>query len=44
VAVIERAASSPVLTWPVGWQAWPSRTYGDTRLELAEFDIAAVAP
>jgi len=44
VAVIERAASSPMLTWPAGWQAWPSRTYGDTRLELAEFDIAAVAP
>ncbi len=43
VAVIERAASSPMLTWPDGWQVWPSRTYGDTRLELAEFDIAAVA-
>ncbi len=43
VAVIERPASSPLLTWPDGWQVWPSRTYGDTRLELAEFDVAAVA-
>ena len=38
VVVIERAASSPPLTWPDGWQVWPSRTYGDTRLELAEQD------
>lgn len=37
VAVVERAASSPALTWPQGWQTWPARTYGDTRLELAEF-------
>jgi 16S rRNA (guanine966-N2)-methyltransferase len=36
VAVIERAAAGPPLTWPDGWQLWPSRTYGDTRLELAE--------
>ena len=36
VVVIERAASGPPLTWPDGWQVWPSRTYGDTRLELAE--------
>jgi 16S rRNA (guanine966-N2)-methyltransferase len=36
VAVIERPATSPTLTWPAGWQVWPSRTYGDTRLELAE--------
>lgn len=37
VAVIERAAASVALTWPAGWTAWPERTYGDTRLELAEF-------
>jgi 16S rRNA (guanine966-N2)-methyltransferase len=43
VAVVERPASGPVLTWPGEWRAWPSRTYGDTRLELAEFDVAAVA-
>jgi 16S rRNA (guanine966-N2)-methyltransferase len=36
VAVVERPTSGPALTWPDGWQAWPSRTYGDTRLELGE--------
>jgi 16S rRNA (guanine966-N2)-methyltransferase len=36
VVVVERAASSPALTWPQGWSAWPDRVYGDTRLELAE--------
>ncbi|MCV7384053.1 16S rRNA (guanine(966)-N(2))-methyltransferase RsmD [Mycolicibacter longobardus] len=36
VVVIERAASSPEVRWPDGWEAWPSRRYGDTRLELAE--------
>ena len=36
VVVVERATSGPALTWPDGWQVWPSRTYGDTRLELAE--------
>lgn len=38
VAVVERPTSGPALTWPDGWEAWPSRTYGDTRLELAERD------
>ena len=23
------------LTWPVGWEPWPDRRYGDTRLETA---------
>ena len=36
VAVVERPASGPTLTWPEGWKVWPSRTYGDTRLELGE--------
>lgn len=36
VVVVERAASGPPLDWPKGWRVWPSRTYGDTRLELAE--------
>lgn len=36
VVVIERAASSPGVAWPAGWEAWPDRRYGDTRLELAE--------
>ena len=38
VAAIERAATSAALTWPVGWSVWPRRVYGDTRLELGEFD------
>ncbi len=37
VAVVERAAAGPPLTWPDGWTRWPQRVYGDTRLELAEF-------
>lgn len=36
VVVIERAASSPAVVWPEGWETWPDRRYGDTRLELAE--------
>ena len=36
VVVVERATSGPPLTWPDGWHVWPSRSYGDTRLELAE--------
>jgi len=36
VAVVERPASGPALTWPDGWDVWRSRSYGDTRLELAE--------
>jgi len=35
VVVVERAASGPELAWPDGWQSWPSRRYGDTRIELA---------
>jgi 16S rRNA G966 N2-methylase RsmD len=36
VVVVERPASGPALQWPDGWRVWPSRNYGDTRLELAE--------
>lgn len=36
VVVVERPASGAALTWPDGWEVWPARTYGDTRLELAE--------
>lgn len=38
VAVFERAAAGASLTWPDGWTPWPERIYGDTRLELAEYD------
>jgi 16S rRNA (guanine966-N2)-methyltransferase len=43
VAVVERGASGPELAWPDGWLPWPSRRYGDTRIELAQFDVAADA-
>ena len=36
LTVVERAAGSTPLSWPTGWQPWPQRVYGDTRLELAE--------
>ena len=42
VAVIERAASGAMLSWPQGWTPWPERVYGDTRLELAEFGSRAL--
>lgn len=40
VVVVERGSSGPSLTWPAGWNAWPARRYGDTRLELAVVDVA----
>jgi 16S rRNA (guanine966-N2)-methyltransferase len=36
VVVVERGTAGPELAWPAGWAPWPSRSYGDTRLELAE--------
>lgn len=36
VVVVERPVSSPELTWPAGWDPWPVRRYGDTRLEGAD--------
>lgn len=36
VVVVERRSSAPPLSWPEGWTGWPTRRYGDTRLELAE--------
>lgn len=38
LAVVERAAESTPLAWPLGWHPWPQRVYGDTRLELAEWE------
>jgi 16S rRNA (guanine(966)-N(2))-methyltransferase RsmD len=35
VVVVERPKSAAPLSWPHDWQVWPSRDYGDTRLELA---------
>ncbi len=37
VVVVERAASIALLNWPQGWWVLArERSYGDTRLELAE--------
>jgi 16S rRNA (guanine966-N2)-methyltransferase len=36
VVVVERAASGPSIDWPDGWDAWPERRYGDTRILLAQ--------
>jgi 16S rRNA (guanine966-N2)-methyltransferase len=36
VVVVERGTGSAPLTWPDRWQVWPSRSYGDTRLDMAE--------
>jgi 16S rRNA (guanine966-N2)-methyltransferase len=38
VAVGERPASGPSLRWPSGWEVWPERKYGDTRLEIAQLN------
>ncbi|GJF14037.1 16S rRNA (guanine(966)-N(2))-methyltransferase RsmD [Mycolicibacterium cyprinidarum] len=38
VAVVERSASGPEITWPDGWSAWGARRYGDTRIEPAQRD------
>ena len=35
VIVVERPAAGPSLSWPAGWEAWPQRRYGDTRIEAA---------
>ena len=37
LVIVERAAAGAPLSWPAGWQPWPPRVYGDTRLELAEW-------
>ena len=38
VVVVERSVSSPEVSWPAGWTAWPVRRYGDTRVEFAEVE------
>lgn len=38
VAVIERRASGDGVRWPPDWAAWPTRRYGDTRLDMAEWE------
>lgn len=36
VMVVERPTGSPPIGWPAGWEAWRDRSYGDTRVEMAE--------
>ncbi|MBF6191080.1 16S rRNA (guanine(966)-N(2))-methyltransferase RsmD [Nocardia sp. CDC186] len=36
--VLERSARSPETAWPAGFVPAKSRRYGETRIELAEFD------
>jgi 16S rRNA (guanine(966)-N(2))-methyltransferase RsmD len=38
VVVVERPSSGPSVRWPAGWEAWPERKYGDTRLEMAQLN------
>ncbi|MGW4245543.1 16S rRNA (guanine(966)-N(2))-methyltransferase RsmD [Nocardia sp. NPDC004722] len=36
--VVERSTRSPEITWPKGYTALKSRDYGETRIDLAEFE------
>ncbi|WP_067571658.1 16S rRNA (guanine(966)-N(2))-methyltransferase RsmD [Nocardia acidivorans] len=36
--VIERSTRSPEITWPKGYSPLTPRTYGETRLDLAEYE------
>ncbi|MBL1079197.1 16S rRNA (guanine(966)-N(2))-methyltransferase RsmD [Nocardia sp. 2] len=36
--VVERSTRSPELPWPPGYLPLKSRTYGETRIDLAEFE------
>ncbi|MER7449696.1 16S rRNA (guanine(966)-N(2))-methyltransferase RsmD [Nocardia beijingensis] len=38
LVVLERSARSPETPWPAGFVPAKSRRYGETRIELAEFD------
>ena len=37
--VVERPASAAPVTWPAGWEVWPQRRYGDTRLDMACYGL-----
>ncbi|MGQ4614653.1 16S rRNA (guanine(966)-N(2))-methyltransferase RsmD [Nocardia sp. R7R-8] len=38
LVVLERSARSPEIAWPAGYVPAKSRRYGETRIELAEFE------
>ncbi|MGO4612481.1 16S rRNA (guanine(966)-N(2))-methyltransferase RsmD [Nocardia sp. 2YAB30] len=41
LVVLERSARSPEIDWPAGFIPAKSRRYGETRIDLAEFESAA---
>lgn len=40
LVVVERSVRSPEIGWPTGYIASKARKYGETRIELAEYDPA----
>ncbi len=40
LVVVERSSRSPEIAWPAGYVALKTRKYGETRVELAEFDAS----
>ncbi|WP_280235443.1 16S rRNA (guanine(966)-N(2))-methyltransferase RsmD [Nocardia cyriacigeorgica] len=44
LVVVERSSRSPEIDWPAGFLAEKPRRYGETRIELAEFDAAPAEP
>ncbi|MEV6768045.1 RsmD family RNA methyltransferase [Nocardia sp. NPDC051030] len=38
IVVVERSTRSPELAWPEGFSPLKSRTYGETRIDLAEYE------
>ncbi|MFE3443768.1 16S rRNA (guanine(966)-N(2))-methyltransferase RsmD [Nocardia sp. NPDC059180] len=44
LVVVERSSRSPEIDWPAGYLGEKSRRYGETRIELAEFDSAPGEP
>ncbi|MBF6436190.1 16S rRNA (guanine(966)-N(2))-methyltransferase RsmD [Nocardia cyriacigeorgica] len=44
LVVVERSSRSPEIDWPAGYSARKPRRYGETRIELAEFDGAPAEP
>lgn len=41
LVIVERGHRSPELAWPAGYYPLKPRTYGDTRIDLAEYDPKA---
>ncbi|NEW39168.1 16S rRNA (guanine(966)-N(2))-methyltransferase RsmD [Nocardia cyriacigeorgica] len=44
LVVVERSSRSPEIDWPTGYLREKPRRYGETRIELAEFDGAPAEP